>query len=157
MIKFLRIDTRLLHGQVAMTWLSEIKATSILIVSDEAANDEMAKAALKMAKPNGYNLAIRDVEGGAALLNDPRAQGIDIFVIVKTVNETWRLLQQIQGVDHINIGGLITKEGTGRMLYGGVTVTDEDFELLKEMEQKVKEMEFRMVPTNTKRHLSDFQ
>lgn len=157
MIELIRIDARLIHGQVAMTWLNEVKSKTILIVSEEAMKNEIAKAAIKMAKPRDYHIAIRDVSQGAELLNDERVKELPIFVIVQTVEETWRLLQLVHNVNHINIGGLISKDKTARMLGPGITVSANDLQLLKQMDDIVPEMEFRMVPSSPKKRLSDFE
>ncbi len=101
MVNLMRVDERLLHGQVAVTWISNVNATSILIANDEVMENEMAKMALKMAKPSGMKLAIRSIEEGAALLNDPRSQNIPIFVIVKTIQDAVRLCQKTDAVKKV--------------------------------------------------------
>ena len=53
MVELCRIDDRLLHGQVAVTWVGAVAPEAILIANDEAATNEMSKLALKMAKPAG--------------------------------------------------------------------------------------------------------
>ena len=53
MIKALRIDHRLVHGQVAFTWTHFLAATRIIVIDDKAAADEFQKMALNMAKPAG--------------------------------------------------------------------------------------------------------
>lgn len=41
MIKLVRLDYRLLHGQVVFGWVNHISAQRIIIVDDAAANDEL--------------------------------------------------------------------------------------------------------------------
>ena len=53
MIKALRIDHRLVHGQVAFTWTHFLGATRIIVIDDKAAGDDFQKMALNMAKPAG--------------------------------------------------------------------------------------------------------
>ena len=50
MIKLVRLDYRLVHGQVLAAWVNQISAQRIIVVDDAAANDEMRSAALKLAK-----------------------------------------------------------------------------------------------------------
>ena len=45
-VKIVRIDDRLIHGQIVQGWLKTIDVDKILIVSDEVANDEMQKILL---------------------------------------------------------------------------------------------------------------
>lgn len=44
-----RIDERLIHGQVAAVWTNTLNATRIMVIDDMAAKDEIQKIALKMA------------------------------------------------------------------------------------------------------------
>ena len=54
-VKLLRIDSRLVHGQVANNWAGSLGAEAILAVSDGAANDELRKTLIKVnnAKTTG--------------------------------------------------------------------------------------------------------
>lgn len=154
MVNLMRIDERLLHGQVAVTWVSNVNATSILIANDEIMDNEMAKMALKMAKPSGMKLAIRSVADGAALLNDPRSEQIPIFVIVKTIQDAVRLCKQTKAVKKVNIGGVKKKEGS-KLIAAAVHVNAQDIESLKELSSLVDEVEFRMVPSDSAKTLDE--
>lgn len=148
MVKYLRVDERLLHGQVAVTWISEVSPTSILIANDEIMNNEVARMALKMVKPAGINLAIRSVEDGAKLLNDPRTKDLQIFVIVKTVQDALRMVEATEGIHHINIGGIRKKEGS-HLIAAAVYVNDDDINTIRSLVEHVGSVEFQMVPADT--------
>lgn len=154
MVKLMRIDERLLHGQVAVTWVSNVNASSILIANDEVMQNEMAKMALKMAKPNGINLAIRSIEKGAELLNDPRSKEIGIFVIVKTIADAVRLSEQTDCVKHVNIGGIRKRDG-GKLVAAAVYLNNEDIENLKKLQKLVETVEFRMIPSDSAKQLDE--
>ena len=62
MIVCLRVDERLIHGQVAMTWTKELKLNGLVVASDEAASNEIQKMTLKMAVPEGIKCIIKSVE-----------------------------------------------------------------------------------------------
>jgi len=69
MIECLRIDDRLLHGQVITKWLTRYDPDAIVIADDGVARDEIAKMALRIAKPDGMKMSIRSVEEAIGLLN----------------------------------------------------------------------------------------
>ena len=94
MVILMRIDERMLHGQVALTWVNDVHPDAILIANDEAARNEMSKLALKVAKPADVKLAIKSIKEGAALLNNPKAKNIRIFVIVRTIADALRLVKR---------------------------------------------------------------
>lgn len=147
MVELIRVDERLLHGQVAVTWVSNLDISSILIANDEVMNNEMSKMALKMAKPSGINLAIRSIDDGAALLNDPRIEKSKVFVLVKTVQDAVRLISKIdEKIHHVNIGGIKRKEGS-KLVSAAVYVNEDDVKSLQELINEVDKVEFRMVPS----------
>ena len=155
MVKLVRVDERLLHGQVAVTWVNEVAPTSILVANDDVAKDDVAKMALKMVKPAGVKLAIRSVDDGAALLNDPRTKDLTIFVIVRTTTDALRLVNQVDGISHINIGG-IRKKDDAKLIAPAVYINDQDVAELKELDSKVEMVEFRRVPSDKLKQAKEF-
>ena len=149
MVKLMRVDSRLLHGQEAVTWVNHVAAGSILIADDEVMSNEMAKLALKMAKPADCKLAIRSIDGGAELLRDPRTKDMSIFVIVRTIKDAIRLAEQTDCIRHVNIGGVKKKENS-KMVSNGVYLNNEDLADLKKLGELVEEVEFRLVPSDPK-------
>ena len=59
MIKLLRVDHRLLHGQVVFSWVSALDPDCILVANDDVVKDELRKTTLKLGKPNGVKLVIK--------------------------------------------------------------------------------------------------
>lgn len=149
MVELVRIDERMLHGQVAMTWVSQVSPNAILIANDDAAANEMSKMAFKMAKPAGVKLAIKSIDDAAALLNNPKSKDIKIFVITRTIADTLRLAKQTNQLTKINIGGVKKREG-GKQISKTTFLNDEDIENLKELLTHVEEIEIRMVPSEQK-------
>ena len=59
---FLRIDDRLVHGQVVTAWIKQLNAKSILVIDDLAAGNPIISKALTMATPKNIKLVIKSVE-----------------------------------------------------------------------------------------------
>lgn len=152
MVELLRVDDRMLHGQVATTWTNAVAPEAILIANDEAATNEMSKLALKMAKPAGVKLAIKTLQGGIDLLNNPKSENIKIFVIVRTIRDALTLVQHTKQIKKVNIGGVKKKEG-GKMVAAGMFLTEEEIEDLRKMNDIVEEVELRMVPSESKHNI----
>ena len=64
-----RLDERLIHGQVAAVWTRTLGITRIMIVDNEIVHDEVAKIALKSAVPVGIKLSILTTESAAKKIN----------------------------------------------------------------------------------------
>ena len=155
MVELCRIDDRLLHGQVAVTWVSAVEPEAILIANNEAATNEMSKLALKMAKPAGIKLAVKTIDDAAALLNNPNAKKIKIFLITRTIQDTLRLVKITDCIHRVNIGGVKNKEG-GKMIAATVCLNDEDIQALKELKSLVDDLELRMVPSERKTNIDRY-
>ena len=68
-----RIDTRLLHGQVATAWTKTVRPNRIIVVSDNVAHDDLRKSMIERAAPPGVKAmllfetpqdALRAIKGG---------------------------------------------------------------------------------------------
>lgn len=148
MVALCRVDERLLHGQVAVTWLSQVQPDSILIANDEVMENEMSKMALKMVKPSGVKMAIRSLEDGAKVLNDPRAEKLKIFAVVKTLQDAVRLCELTDQVARINVGGVKKKEGA-RLVAASVYLNGDDLAAVRKLVDMGKDVEFKMVPSES--------
>ena len=55
-VTVMRIDDRLIHGQIVTRWIDYAEAKKILVVDDKAAADSMQQMLLKLAVPSGITL-----------------------------------------------------------------------------------------------------
>ena len=149
MIKLIRIDDRLVHGQVAFTWTPALDADCLVVANDKVAKDEFMKMTLGLAKPASAKLLIKSLADAAIFLNDPRAQNLKILLIVNSVRDAAVLVDVISGIRSVNFGGIRTKDGT-RSISKAIALTDDDILIIKEMLAKGLELEVRQVPTDKK-------
>ena len=91
MIKLTRVDYRLIHGQVAMSWTHALDVDCILLASDAVAKDDMRKAALRLARPDGVKLVIKDVDAAIEALNSGVTDKYSLFIIAETIEDAYRL------------------------------------------------------------------
>lgn len=154
MIKLLRIDHRLLHGQVAFSWTGHLGANCILIANDDCVGNELRMATLRLAKPSGCKLVVKGIDDAIRALNEGSADKYDLFVVVASVADAHRLAKAVDRVRTVNVGGLKVGEGT-HPFHGdkNINLTDEDESLLRDLMDNGKEVEFRMVPSDAIKHL----
>lgn len=105
MIKLTRVDYRLIHGQVAMSWTHALDVDCILLASDAVAKDDMRKAALRLARPSGVKLVIKDVDAAIEALNSGVTDKYSLFIIVETIEDAYRLAKGCKDIKEINLGG----------------------------------------------------
>ena len=85
MIVQLRVDDRLVHGQVTLMWGKELSTKGILVANDAAAQNETQSSTLKMACPSGQKLLIRTIDDAIKIANDPRAGEMRIFALTGNI------------------------------------------------------------------------
>lgn len=148
MIQKLRIDDRLLHGQVAFSWKSALGYNAIVIASDEAAGDDLRKATIKMCCPDGVKLATRSIDDAAKLLNNPKLDSMKVFVICGSPKGAYELLMKIEEKPVVNLGGIQSAEGK-KMFSKAVYVSQEDLDYLDKIKNFGYTIEVQEVPTTT--------
>lgn len=127
MVVILRVDDRLLHGQVAFSWLNLLGPDAIVIANDEVMTNEIQKTAIKMAKPTGVKMSIRSLKGGIDLINDERVRDLKLFVVVKTTEDALALINSIhEHISLVNIGGLSNRTKGNNKIVKGVYLSDQD-------------------------------
>lgn len=97
MIVQIRIDDRLIHGQVALVWSKELNTPGIIVANDNAATNETVKMTLKMACPPGIKLLVRKVEDAKTVINDPRGKNMRIFGLTRNVSDALELVKACGG------------------------------------------------------------
>ncbi len=80
----IRVDDRLIHGQVAGLWTNRLAATRIMVIDDEVANDNAQKELLRMVAPASVNTSIITEEKAFNNLSANRYAGQRVFVLVKS-------------------------------------------------------------------------
>ncbi|WP_313540012.1 PTS sugar transporter subunit IIB [Enterococcus sp.] len=156
-ISLVRIDDRLIHGQVAFGWTTSLGVNTILVVNDEAKNDPMKSMALNLAKPSNVVLYIRGVmESGEIVQKFATSKKSNVLVLIKNTEDARKLIEHSGGViDSLNIGGLRYDEGKNKIT-DLIAVDEQDIENLKSIQEKGVSIEFRMLPRDKKKLFSDF-
>jgi len=101
-----RIDDRLIHGQVVEGWVPFLKVDIVIVVSDAAAADEIQTALMKMALPPSVGLLVLPVGEAAASLKSPHLAQRSALVLVPGPAEALALVEKGLKVDLVNVGGL---------------------------------------------------
>lgn len=149
MIKLTRIDDRLVHGQVAFTWVPALGVNCLIVANDKVAKDEFLKMTLSLAKPAGTKLLVRSLKEAAEFLNDKKNEGVKILLIINSVKDAAFMAAEVPEIKSINIGGIRLKDGA-KLISKAVGVNEDDIIILRELLSKGVELEIRQVPTDTK-------
>jgi len=154
MIILTRVDHRLLHGQVAFSWTQSLGADCILIANDDVPNNEVRKTTIKLAKPQGVKLVIKNIADSIAALQSGVTDKYKLFIVVESVGDAYKLAEAYPEIKKINLGGTKVKEGT-RSIGKAVNVLPEEEELLKKLVNQGVEVEIRQVPNDKKVNVTE--
>lgn len=157
-ISLMRIDDRLIHGQVAIGWTNNLGINTILVVNDEAKDDKTKAMTLNLAKPNNVKLYIRNVEESGEIVSKfSNAKKSDVLVLVENVKDALKLIESSDNsIKELNIGGLRYSPGK-KKLNDYVAISESEISDLKKISDSGVKIEFRMLPNDSKKYLTDFK
>lgn len=142
-----RIDDRLIHGQVATVWSAVTKATRIMVVDDAVVKDTINKEALKLACPRQCKLSILTAEKAAANLCAEKYDGGKVFIVAKNPKTIRDIYDKGFHMESVNVGNMGGKQNT-KMLKKAVSVTKEDMENFLYLADKGVKVTAQMVPAD---------
>ena len=149
MITLLRVDHRLLHGQVAFSWTQYVGADCILIANVSVPGDELRKTTIKLAKPPSVKLVIKNINDSIEAIKSGVTDKYNLFIVVESVNDAWRIASAIDEIKSINLGGIKAKEGS-KNISKAINLLPTEIEQLQQLVGKGVEVEIRQVPNDRK-------
>ena len=99
MIKLVRVDHRLLHGQVIFSWTKQMSVNYIIVADDKVPNDPISVMALNIAKPVDCELSIIPFSQLKRLVEEKQSK--NIMILVKGPEEALRLIEELPEVTEI--------------------------------------------------------
>jgi len=151
MISMVRIDERLIHGQVAFVWSKYLGVNRIIVANDNVAKNDIQKMSLKMAVPDTTKCSILAVDEAVNVLNDPRAKTLKILIVVNNPADARKIVEKVEEVPFVNISnyGLLSKDlSAKRKITDTIYVTDDDIEEFNKILKYGKPIEYQVVPTS---------
>jgi fructoselysine/glucoselysine PTS system EIIB component len=152
MIEQIRVDDRLIHGQVAVVWSKQFGTTHMVVANDSAAKNEVQQMTLKMATPDGVKLLIRSVDDAIKVFNNPKSENIKMFVLTNSCIDALKIAEncKVQSINVANIGRFDSADSKTQ-LNADVGCTAEELEALKKIaELKDVETIHWVIPSKAK-------
>ncbi len=144
MIKLVRVDHRLLHGQVAFSWTSVLGIDCILLVSDTLLDDPIRVTSIKLAKPTGVKIVMKNLADSIKAIKSGVTDKYKLFIVCETIDIAAKLVKEI-GIKNLNIGG--TKPDENKKELGpAVFIDDKEKDTLKSLINDGVYIYLQMVP-----------
>jgi len=143
-----RIDDRLIHGQVVTAWCKITKASRIIVVDDEVAQDPFMVKVLMMAAPQAFKIEIHDIASAAVVLNGEDT-GERVIVLVKTPKTILELVRAGVDIKELNLGGMGAIKGR-KQLYRNISISEEEKDIFRDLINKGIDVYVQIVPDANK-------
>lgn len=111
MICDIRIDDRLIHGQVCGFWIPHHNLQRIVIVDNQIVNDQQRKTALKFGCPAKCKLSIFNTDSAADKFNRHIDEGIRVMILCNSPEPLLEMYEKGFKFDEITVGNMASKPG----------------------------------------------
>ena len=105
-----RVDNRLVHGQILETWLPFLDARSIIVVDDEVASDFFRETVIRMAVPRDVEFSVYGVEDFPRHHSFEEKRGKKTIVLFSRVADALRAYELGFRFDRLNVGNVYTED-----------------------------------------------
>ena len=148
-IKLVRIDFRLIHGQVITKWSNKISATRIVVVNDALSKDEFMADIYVMAAPPGMTVDVISIDDFVANANGGEYDKGNVLVLFRGIEDCKSVVDKGIIFKQVQIGGL--GSGNGRTsVVKGISIDEKDVQDLLSIQDTGAEVTFQVTPEEKK-------
>ncbi|MCW9130276.1 PTS sugar transporter subunit IIB [Bacillus paramycoides] len=154
-IVHIRVDDRLIHGQVATRWATGLRVNRIMIIDDKVAVNDDEKSILRMAAPAGVNTSILTFEKGLNNVKNGNYKGQRVLLIVKTPEILVQLMNGGLALKEVNIGNMSSRPGTTQ-IKKSISMTENEKVAVQQLLSQGVKVTAQMVPEESDASIEEF-
>lgn len=139
-----RIDNRLVHGQVGVTWVNHLGANLIVVANDEVSKDPVQQNLMEMVIPDTVGIRFFSIQKTIDVIHKASPRQL-IFLVCRTPQDAVRLVEGGVSIKSINIGNLHFSEGK-EQISSTVSLDENDKEAFRKLKKLGVDLEIRRVP-----------
>ena len=143
-IVLVRIDDRLIHGQIMTQWSRLYSPTEIMVVDDETYRDSFMTEVLLMAVPKEFKAVVADVDRAAEYLLQEAGEE-RILMLVKVPETVEALVDRGVDIRALNVGGMCKRAGRST-LYRNISSSPAENETLLRLQKRGVRVYVQVVP-----------
>ncbi|MBK4775431.1 PTS mannose transporter subunit IIAB [Candidatus Pantoea edessiphila] len=153
-ISLVRIDDRLIHGQITTRWTKETKVQRIIVVNDEISQDDIRTTLLKQSSPPGITAHVINVDKMIRVWNNPKYSQDRVMLLFTNPIDVLRVVEKGVNIKAVNIGGMAFKEGK-LQVSKAVSLDEKDITAFNKLNELNIELEVRKVSNDPKVNIMD--
>jgi mannose/fructose/N-acetylgalactosamine-specific phosphotransferase system component IIB len=143
-----RMDNRLIHGQILVSWNAEMKIDHIIVTNDKVASDPIQVTLLKAVAPIGAKVSVLSIEDCVEYCNSSQVDNENVFIIAKFPEDGVALVDGGLDMPVLNLGNQAYVRGS-KKLSNTVFLTEESVKALKSAHEKGIHITCRMMPSDS--------
>ena len=136
-----RIDDRLLHGQIARSWVGEVDADIIIVANDQVSQNPSQQQLMDIVTPIGSNTYFLSVDETKQNIKNLEI-GKRALILVKTPKDAYELLDSSLFIGSVNIGNIQKANGKTKV-NENVYLGEDDLLYLKKIRDLGKQLDLR--------------
>lgn len=150
MIKLVRCDDRLIHGQCVLRIIPRYEVTDIIVVDNETASNPIVKKIFLMAAPKGVRTQPVTVAEAVPLIKAAMQDSSHTLLLMKTPETMAQLLEQIPDLPkELNIASLPSTPGKTKIATG-IYFNEAQMNAVKKMDEEGVHIYLQLVPDDPK-------
>ena len=143
-----RIDSRLLHGQVATAWTKTTQPNRIIVVSDGVAHDDLRKEMIIQAAPPGVKAHVVPIDKMIQVAKDPRFGNTKALVLFENPQDALRAIEGGVDIKTLNLGSMAHSQGKV-VCTKAVSMGQDDVDTIEKIMAKGVKFDVRKVPNDS--------
>lgn len=143
--KMVRVDYRLIHGQIVAKWIKHRPVDRLIVADDELSNDEFMSDIYKMAAPEN-EVEIIKVDDLEETLN---SKDDSVMIIFKDVYNAKRAVDNGVELAELNVGAVQNNKDR-YSITTGVALSKEEYETLSDLKNNGLDVYVQPIPENDK-------
>jgi mannose/fructose/N-acetylgalactosamine-specific phosphotransferase system component IIB len=151
----IRVDDRLIHGQVVEGWIKPLKIESIVICSDVVYNDPVERALFEVSTPKYIKLEFSSIVTTAQKIVSKEYEKVNTLILIDSLEDLLRLVLEVKKImpdyifNPVSIGGIRFCEGR-KQIYKALCLNKRDIDLIKELNRQNVILEYYIFPMDPK-------
>lgn len=147
-IELVRIDDRLIHGQVVMAWSKAVAVKRMVVIDDKVAVDAIRKMLLETVAPPGVKVSVLTAQQGVEALRNNTFGNEKLLLLFTNPMTILTLIDGGIPIDKVNIGGMSFSQGKTQ-LTKAVSVNEEDRTAFKKLHEHGVDLHIQILPNDT--------
>ncbi len=147
MSNFIRVDDRLIHGQIITKWASYLNVKNIVVIDDKTAKNDMLKSIMTMSVPKAYSTFVCSYVDAKDVMQKLSNENNNTLILIRFPSMLKSLADDGIVIDSINIGNVSKKGEENKFeITHNIFLTEEDIQIIEQLHKQGQKITFQLVP-----------